>query len=153
MSNTATLWKLEQDKQELVAVTEKRMEGVLLRSRARWIAEGEKLRNTVDSRNVIIYLNKWPNLHWVMERRYMKARTLLRKEKYCTRKWKYFTTDYVLKAKYKNVKYLDMAHDIPMLTLQDKTSLEGEITLVKVIFALIIWRHYKTLAPLELLLF
>ena len=31
-----------------------------------------------------------------------------------------------------------MAHDIPMLTLQEKTSLEGEITLVKVIFALII---------------
>ena len=43
MSNKATLWKLEQDKQELVAVTDKRMEGVLLRSRARWFAEGEKI--------------------------------------------------------------------------------------------------------------
>ena len=34
--------KLEQDKQELVAIRDKRMEGVLLRSRARWIADGEK---------------------------------------------------------------------------------------------------------------
>ena len=36
--------KLEQDKQELVAIRDKRMEGVLLRSRARWIADGEKIR-------------------------------------------------------------------------------------------------------------
>ena len=55
MSNTATLWKLEQDKQELVAVTEKRMEGVLLRSRARWIAEGEKITKCcgLEKRNYI----------------------------------------------------------------------------------------------------
>ena len=35
--------KLEKDKQELVAIRDKRMEGVLLRSRARWIADGEKI--------------------------------------------------------------------------------------------------------------
>ena len=40
------------------------------------------------------------------------------------------------KSRIKDCKILDMAHDIPMLTLQEKTSLEGEITLVKVIFAL-----------------
>ena len=43
MSNKATLWKLEQDKQELVASRDKRMEGALLRSRARWTAEGEQI--------------------------------------------------------------------------------------------------------------
>ena len=43
MSNKATLWKLEQDKQELVAIRYKRMEGALLRSRARWTAEGEQI--------------------------------------------------------------------------------------------------------------
>ena len=37
--------KLEKDKQELVAIRDKRMEGVLLRSRARWIADGEKITN------------------------------------------------------------------------------------------------------------
>ena len=35
--------KLEQDEQELFAIRDKRMEGVLLRSRARWIASGEKI--------------------------------------------------------------------------------------------------------------
>ncbi len=43
MGNKATLWKLEQDKQELVASRDKRMEGALLRSRARWTAEGEQI--------------------------------------------------------------------------------------------------------------
>jgi len=41
VSNKATLWKLEQDKQELVAIRYKSMEGVLFHSRERWIAEGE----------------------------------------------------------------------------------------------------------------
>ena len=43
MGNKATLWELEQDKQELVASRDKRMEGALLRSRARWTAEGEQI--------------------------------------------------------------------------------------------------------------
>ena len=43
MGNKATPWKLEQDKQELVASRDKRMEGALLRSRARWTAEGEQI--------------------------------------------------------------------------------------------------------------
>ena len=34
--------KLEKDKQELVAIRDKRMEGVLLRSMARCIADSEK---------------------------------------------------------------------------------------------------------------
>ena len=48
--------KLEQDKQELVAIRDKRMEGVLLRSRARWIADGEKIAKYVcglEQRNYI----------------------------------------------------------------------------------------------------
>ena len=45
MSNKATLWKLEQDKQELVAIRDKRMEEALLRSRERWTAEGENNNN------------------------------------------------------------------------------------------------------------
>ena len=62
MSNKATLWKLVQDKQELVAIRDKRMEGalfardVLLNVKRR---KKHKKRNTfVDSRNVIIYVNE-----------------------------------------------------------------------------------------------
>ena len=35
--------KLEHNRQDLVALREKKMEGVLLRSRARWIAKGKKI--------------------------------------------------------------------------------------------------------------
>ena len=35
--------KLEQDMQELVAIRDKRKEGVLLCSRVRWIADGKKM--------------------------------------------------------------------------------------------------------------
>ena len=39
---------------------------------------------------------------------------------------------------------LDMAEDIPMLTLQEKTSLEGEITLAEASLALKNMKNYKS---------
>ncbi len=39
---------------------------------------------------------------------------------------------------------LDMAQDIPMLTLQEKTSLEGEITLAEASLALRNMKNYKS---------
>ena len=46
-----------------------------------------------------------------------------------------------------------MAHDIPMLTLQEKTSLEGKFTLVKQVLRLkYIKKNTKALAPMDLLL-
>ena len=45
-----------------------------------------------------------------------------------------------------------MAPDIPMLTLQEKTSLEGEITLVKQVLRLKYEKITKALAPMDLLL-
>lgn len=41
--NEEELNELERNKKELISIREKKMEGVLLRSRARWIAEGEKV--------------------------------------------------------------------------------------------------------------
>ena len=72
--------KLEQDKQELVAIRDKRMEGVLLRSRARWIADGEKItkyfcglekRNYVSKQMTKLTLNNGEEIY--------EARTLLKK--------------------------------------------------------------------------
>ena len=72
--------KLEQDKQELVAIRDKRMEGVQLRSRARWIADGEKItkyfcglekRNYISKQMTKLTLNNG--------KKYMKARILLKK--------------------------------------------------------------------------
>ena len=47
---------------------------------------------------------------------------------------------------------LDIAQDIPMLTLQEKTSLEGEITLAEAVLRLKIYKITKALAPTVLLL-
>ena len=57
--------KLESYKQELIALREKKMEGVLLRSRARWVAESEnKIEQNifVHLKNVITLVNKWLGL-------------------------------------------------------------------------------------------
>ena len=58
MGNKATLWKLEQDKQELVASRDKRMEGALLRSRARWTAEGEQITKYICGLEKCNYISK-----------------------------------------------------------------------------------------------
>ena len=58
MGNKATLWKLEQDKQELVASRDKRMEGALLRSRARWTAEGEQITKYFCGLEKCYYISK-----------------------------------------------------------------------------------------------
>ena len=57
------------------------------------------------------------------------------------------------KRRIEDCKILDMAQDIPMLTLQEKTSLEGVITLVK---ASVLYLKYENitedLVPTDLLL-
>ena len=72
--------KLEQDQQELVAIRDKRMEGVLLRSRARRIAEGDKItkycyglkkRNSISKQITKLTSNNGE--------KYMKVRTTLKK--------------------------------------------------------------------------
>ena len=58
MSNKATLWKLVQDKQELVAIRDKRMEGALF---ARDVLLNVKKINNYEIllwRNVIKYVNE-----------------------------------------------------------------------------------------------
>ena len=58
--------------QELVAIRDKRMEGVLLRSRARWIADGEKItkyfcglekRNYISKQMTKLTLNNGEEIH------------------------------------------------------------------------------------------
>ena len=51
--------KLEHNKLDLVALRERKMEGVLLRSRARWIAKGKKITKYffVNLKSVIMLVN------------------------------------------------------------------------------------------------
>ena len=116
---------LEQGKQELVATRDKRMEGVLLRSRARWIADGEKKitkyfcglekRNYISKQMTKLTLNNGEEIY---------------KSKDIINEVKVFYERLYSERQVEDCKILDMAQNIPMLTLQEKTSLEGEITLV-----------------------
>ena len=85
--------KLEQDEQKLFAIRDKRMERVLLRSRARWIADGEKItkyfcglekRNYISKQMTKLTLNNGEEI--------CKSKDIIKEEK-C------FTKDYILKDK------------------------------------------------------
>ena len=116
--------KLEQDQQELVAIRDKRME-VLLCSRARWTAECDKITKYcygLKKRNSIS--------------KQMTKRTSNNGEEICESKDIIKEVKLLSERQREDCKILDMVQDIPMLTLQEKTSLEGEITLAQASFAL-----------------
>ena len=130
--------KLEQDKQELVAIRDKRMEGVLLRSRARWIADGEKItkyfcglekRNYVRKQMTKLALNNGEEIY---------------ESKDIIKEVKVFYERLYSERQVEDSEILDMAQDIPMLTLQEKTSLEGEITSDEASLALKNMKNYKS---------
>ena len=116
--------KLKSYKQELIALREKKMEGVLLRSRARWVAEGEKKittyfcalekRNYVSKQMIRLTLNNGEEIYETKE--IIKAVKMFYERLYSDRQLE-------------DCEILDLVEDIPTLTVQEKTSLEGEITL------------------------
>ena len=130
--------KLEKDKQELVAIRDKRMEGVLLRSRARWIADGEKLtkyfcglekRNYISKQMTKLTLNNGEEIY--------ESKDIIKEVKV------FYERSY-FERQVEDCEILDMAQDIPMLTLQEKTSLEREITLAEASLALKNMKKYKS---------
>ena len=115
--------KLESYKQELIALREKKMEGVLLRSRARWVAEGEKItkyfcafekRNYVSKQMIRLTLNNGEEIY---------------ETKDIIKEVKMFYERLYSDRQLEDCEILDLVEDIPTLTVQEKTSLEGEITL------------------------
>ena len=130
--------KLEQDKLELVAIRDKRMKGVLLRSRARWIADGEKItkyfcrlekRNYISKQMTKLTLNNGEEIY---------------ESKDIIKEVKVFYERLYSERQVEDCEILDMVQDIPMLTLQEKTSLEGEITLAEASLALKNMKNYKS---------
>ncbi|WP_419584615.1 hypothetical protein, partial [Thiolapillus sp.] len=115
--------KLEHNKLDLVALREKKMEGVLLRSRARWIAEGEKItkyfcelekRNYVSKQMIKLTANNGEEIHEVKD---------------IIKEVKTFYERLYSDRQVEECEISDLVGDIPTLTLQEKTSLEGKITL------------------------
>ena len=129
--------KLEKDKQELVAIRDKRMEGILLRSRARWIADGEKITKYfcgLEKRNYISKQMTKPALNNGEE---------IYESKDIIKEVKVFYERLYSERQVEDCEILDMAQDIPMLTLQEKTSLKGEITLAEASPPLRNMKNYK----------
>ena len=132
--------KLEQDKQELVAIRDKRMEGVLLRSRKRWIADGENITKYICGLEKRNYISKQ------MTKLTLNNGEEIYESKDIIKEVKMFYERLYSERQVENCEILDMAQDIPVLTLQEKTSLEGEITLAEASLALknMIFFFYKS---------
>ena len=114
------------------------MEGVLLRSRARWIADGEKItkyfcglekRNYISKQMTKLTLNNGEEIY---------------ESKDIIKEVKVFYERLYSERQVEDCEILDMVQDIPMLTLQEKTSLEGEITLAEASLALKNMKNYKS---------
>ena len=128
MSNTATLWKLDQDKQELVAVTEKRMEGVLLRSRARWIAESEEITKYFCGLEKRIYISKqMTKLTLNNGEEIYESKDIIKEVKIFYEEVKIFYERLCYKRRIEDCKILHMAQDIPVLTLQERLRWKGKL--------------------------
>lgn len=122
--------KLENDKNELYSIREKKMEGVLLRSRARWIADGEKItkyfcglekRNYISKQMTKLTLNNGKDIYDSQE---------------IVNEVKTFYEKLYTKRDLEDCDIFDMVTEIPTLNLQEKNSLEGEILLEEASIAL-----------------
>ena len=112
MSNKATLWKLEQDKQELVASRDKRMEGALLRSRARWTAEGEQITKYFCGLEKCNYISKEMTKHTLdKEEKIYESKDIIKEEKIFYEEVKVFYDRLFSKRRIEDCKRLDMAQD------------------------------------------
>lgn len=114
--------ELENNKKELILFREKRMEGVLLRSRARWVAEGEKITSyfcALEKRN---YVSK----------RITKLEhkgNMIVNEKTIAKEVNNFYADLYKEKEIQECEISNLIHSIPKLSEPEQNSLEGEITL------------------------
>ena len=106
---------LEHDKQELIAIRDKRMQGFLLRSRARWIAEGEKITK---------YFCGLEKLCNYVSKQMLKLMLSIGEELYeihdIIKEVKTFYERLCSDRNLGNCEILDMVENIPYLTIQKK---------------------------------
>jgi len=121
---------LSKYKEELVTIREKRMEGVLLRSRAKWIAEGEKVTKyfcALEKRN---YVSKQILKLIKSDGNETTNSIEITQEVYC------FFSNLYLEKPVESFNLNNIFEAIPTLTFDEQNLLEGEITLKEASFVL-----------------
>ena len=110
-------------KQDLIELREKRMKGVLLRSRARWVTDGEKITKyfcNLEKRN---YVSKH------MTKLVRNDGTILTDNNDIVKEVNTFYTQLYSKRDVENCEISEMTKDMPKLSEDERGSLEGKITL------------------------
>ena len=124
--------KLERKQSELENLRQKKMEGVKIRSRARWICEGEKVSKyfcNLESRN---YISK------CMSSLSSKSGNLIHDQKEILNETMQFYKDLYSKREVKNVdlKALFANFSVPILGEEMKNKLEGPLSYSELLFCL-----------------
>ena len=122
--------QLEHDRQELIAIRENRKEEVLHHSRARWIAEGEKITK------YFCGLEKRNCIGKQMTKRTLSNGDETHHSKDTKNEVETFYEKLYSERQVEDFEISDMIEDVPMLTLQGKNSPEGEIILTEASSAL-----------------
>ena len=117
-------------KQELISIRERKMKGVLLRSRARWVANGEKITNYFCSLEKRNYISK--NMHKLKTR---DGEEIFDKDK-IMKEVKGFYEHLYTRKELEYVQISEMVGELPSLAAEEIASLEGHITLEEASYAL-----------------
>ena len=125
---------LEDLRKELAEIRNHRMEGVLLRSRARWIAEGEKVTKYFCSLEKRNYVNK------CMKKIIDKHGSILKDQNKISNEVSSFYSSLYKKRIVERCEITELVNDIPCLTEVEANTIEGKITLEEASFAL---KHMK----------
>ena len=110
-------------KEKLKQIREKRMEGVLLRSRARWIAEGEKASNYFCNLEKRHYVSK--NMPKLID----QHENTVTNQNDIVKEVQNFYSSLYRDQEVESCEIRDLVNDIPSLSEEEGKELEGEITL------------------------
>jgi exonuclease III len=128
---------LEEKKEELKDIREKRIEGVLLRSKARWVSEGEKVSH---------YFCNLEKRHFVskMMTKIVDNGKEISDSKQILEKVKLFYEKLYENKEVEQCEINDLVKELPTLNELERESLEGEITYGEVCSALKNMKHLKS---------
>ena len=118
--------QLRESKEELVRIREHRMKGVLLRSRARWVQDGEKITSYFCSLEKRNYLNKSMNKLLLDNGEETTDKRIIIDEV------KTFYNNLYSQRDVEDVAMSDLVNNIPSLSENVSNELEGELTLEEI---------------------